>query len=662
MLKIALKVGYAFAAMFVVALTGSTIVTRINFAPNDACVGNERLLANSLIQYAQDYDERLPPMTNASVVDAKLAPYATQGTSEFICPVTGAPYTPNSVIGYATLTQFDDPGAVPIFQDAVRHPYGQFTVAYLDASVRYGGTLQGDPEALCVQRAKALALGVQQYVEDYDETFPPMNSQPAFEKAVLPYVKNPQTFICPVTGLAYQPNGSLSHVTLASIKSPNTTVLLYDPEVHPDGIRTIAYADGHAVHGKEIAPQATDIGNIKQLGIAINQYSQDYDESLPPFDTYSHFEQALLPYTNNNFALFQSPDTGLQYKINSSLNGLNLQDISDPSSTWVTEDALPDAAGNYTIGYLDGHAKSSFSYYPATLVNGPDFHPALVWLESPNSSSALPTTQNMQVWDLSALGNHASTVTYTLTGPFLGRGAISQIATITGDQRLVTGGFANNIGTTVPSGRISVSGTGTAGTITSTFDYGPFDGWEFLANSASRTYGNKILARRYDGTLGLLAVSSTGAYQTSHTLPSSTSQTPVGFVASTDGTIWILLSDSNGTTELWRTNQLGVVLSKYMYSNGSAQPVELAINTVGCPVILWNGAHGTAQAWVIGQKGSIGSIASMSVPAQWTVSQIGVNSAGNYIILWTAPGDYAAIQCVKPNGAVVSSYTYAPFQ
>jgi len=512
-----------------------------------------------------------------------------------------------------------------------------------------------------VNRAKSLALAVDQYTQDYDQRLPPMYSQAAFQKAVLPYTKSSQTFICPATGLAYVPNPALSFAVQWSIPNPHTTVLFEEPKSHNDGFSTIAYVDSHVTHGSLGQPQPSDVGQSRQLGLAIMRFSTDNNEVLPPLDTYDHFEQALLPYTGSS-SIFTSPDSGLNYQIDSSLNGQNLSNISSPSTTWITRDAVVNNDGTFNTGYVDGHTMTQYYFHPSELTTGADGNPALVWLRSPYQAAPGVMSQRILVWDLSPVGAHSGTVFFNSPGIFLGTHAISQVATVTGNQRIIAGGFGGQ-NTTLPlNGLITVSGTNSTGNITSTFEYGPFDGWQFLAISAGGTAGNEILARRYDGTLGLLAITAAGAFQTSYKLPSSVNQTPIGFVASTDGTFWILLSDSNGNTELWRTNHIGAVLGKYTYTNGSAQPAGLAITPHQLPIILWKGSHATAQTWTLAPGGNIASITSMSMPAQWTASQIGVNSGGNYIVLWTAPGDYAAIECVKPNGAVVSAYTYAPFK
>ena len=68
---------------------------------------------------------------------------------------------------------------------------------------------------------------------------------------------------------------------------------------------------------REKARQASCMSNGKQLGLALIQYSQDYDETLPcailsPWDTYagSHWQTAIVPYIKDYNAYLCPDDSG----------------------------------------------------------------------------------------------------------------------------------------------------------------------------------------------------------------------------------------------------------------------------------------------------------------------------------------------------------------
>lgn len=98
----------------------------------------------------------------------------------------------------------------------------------------------------CASNAKQLATAFLMYSQDYDGTFPPTDTMEKFAKAISPYARRRKgLFACPVDGKPYALNTTLSGKKLKSIKSPGSTVMLYDSEAHPDGLFTVAYLDGH---------------------------------------------------------------------------------------------------------------------------------------------------------------------------------------------------------------------------------------------------------------------------------------------------------------------------------------------------------------------------------------------------------------------------------
>jgi len=93
---------------------------------------------------------------------------------------------------------------------------------------------------------KQIGLGIAQYVQDYDEMYPPMQSTAIAKAAIYPYIKSEAVFQNPTTHEPYRPNTSLSHHSLAEIDNPSVFVVYTEDGPNPDGTRGVLFADGHA--------------------------------------------------------------------------------------------------------------------------------------------------------------------------------------------------------------------------------------------------------------------------------------------------------------------------------------------------------------------------------------------------------------------------------
>jgi hypothetical protein len=69
---------------------------------------------------------------------------------------------------------------------------------------------------------------------------------------------------------------------------------------------------------KDEAPSAAS--QLKQIGLALLMYAQDYDEVLPPMENAATVKRLLLPYVRGNEALFVSPRTHEPYQPNPSVS------------------------------------------------------------------------------------------------------------------------------------------------------------------------------------------------------------------------------------------------------------------------------------------------------------------------------------------------------
>jgi len=99
--------------------------------------------------------------------------------------------------------------------------------------------------ALCLSNLRNVGVALTMYVQDYDGRFPPMRFAAETQKALYPYLRNRDVFFCPVTKKPYQPNPNLHLKRFQEIAQPFETPAFYDPQPHPNGMRGVAFADGH---------------------------------------------------------------------------------------------------------------------------------------------------------------------------------------------------------------------------------------------------------------------------------------------------------------------------------------------------------------------------------------------------------------------------------
>jgi prepilin-type N-terminal cleavage/methylation domain-containing protein/prepilin-type processing-associated H-X9-DG protein len=137
---------------------------------------------------------------------------------------------------------------------------------------------------------------------------------------------------------------------------------------------------------RENARRASCISNLKQIGLGIMQYVQDYDEKYPPTGytidivppdgvwygsspTYTWFwEQIIYPYTKSD-QVYLCPSSGAtgepysgQYGANNLIMGQSMTIVNTPSTIYMLMDAGP-----YSMSYSTAlNPTGSFWYIPGT--------------------------------------------------------------------------------------------------------------------------------------------------------------------------------------------------------------------------------------------------------------------------------------------------------
>ncbi|BCM91537.1 hypothetical protein IAD21_03412 [Abditibacteriota bacterium] len=89
--------------------------------------------------------------------------------------------------------------------------------------------------------------------------------------------------------------------------------------------------------------------NLKQISLALMQYTQDYDECLP----LRHWKAPLLPYTKSE-SIFQCPETSAtertsDYFFNARFVGASIAPISSPNTLILLGDGQADARLDPTL-------------------------------------------------------------------------------------------------------------------------------------------------------------------------------------------------------------------------------------------------------------------------------------------------------------------------
>lgn len=118
-------------------------------------------------------------------------------------------------------------------------------------------------------------------------------------------------------------------------------------------------------------PQDTQgsVNNLRQIGLALMQYTQDYDEKLPPMRSAQSqaqmaappgrlvtVQQALQPYVRST-KIFSHPTTREIYRPNPALSGVNMSEIQNSARTVAFWERSPAGDGRRAVLYLDGHVR-----------------------------------------------------------------------------------------------------------------------------------------------------------------------------------------------------------------------------------------------------------------------------------------------------------------
>lgn len=607
-----------------------------SWEPVDACVGNERLLIQAMQQYLQDNDNIFPLMNTQAEFQSALSPYV-QNPQTFICPDTGQAYVPNSYYSYRQLQSIADISAQPIFEDAVAHE-GHKAFAYFDDVVTRGEVVMGNTNEECVSNLRAVSLGMLQYVQDYDETFPLMDTPTHFRDALMPYVRDRRDFICPATNAWYRPNAALSYKTLAWINNPSTTWLVADERPHANGLKAIAYVDGHVDQGgvnkgNFFSTTQTCYDNVRELNLAVLQYTQDNDEMLPPTDTLAHFEAALAPYVGGDNSLFICPDNNAPYVLNPAVGGESIALIANPSTTVILQDPGYNLDGTFNTLYVDGHVGQTSAYLARSFALAGDDTSRLMW-GGTNSDAFVQSLSSTGP----SIGGTFLDATYPLTPSTINVDSV-------GNSGLLWTAYVPQLWTLSltdsPINKVS---------------YGPYDGWTLLNDSVGPDHVTRLLWEDWQGRASVWTTDSTGAYVTDTKVGPIAGMTATGFVVGGDNEPRVLWTGASGAAvSTLQTN--GKFNTDYYPQVSNYSPIELTTDSANHTHILWAGHAGQVVLQRISSAGVVSEI-SMRAPGSYTAIGGALGADGDARFLFRTRTATARLYIVNSAGAIISQTDY----
>lgn len=111
------------------------------------------------------------------------------------------------------------------------------------------------------------------------------------------------------------------------------------------------------------AQSATCESNVKQISLGLIQYTQDYDEVLPP--SAAAYKDVLAPYVKDEAVYHCPADEGeeVTYSLNANLQGVPLANLAHPEAVVAVYEGKDQKLdfrhdGKAVVGFADGRVKT----------------------------------------------------------------------------------------------------------------------------------------------------------------------------------------------------------------------------------------------------------------------------------------------------------------
>ena len=101
--------------------------------------------------------------------------------------------------------------------------------------------------------------------------------------------------------------------------------------------------------------QRANQSHVKQAGLAVLMYTNDYDDVLPSAQSTGGVIEVTLPYTKDPSVWW--PVDGGRFLFNMAVAGATATSIAEPASTVAIYGDTRASDGKLDVGFTDGHAK-----------------------------------------------------------------------------------------------------------------------------------------------------------------------------------------------------------------------------------------------------------------------------------------------------------------
>jgi len=124
-------------------------------------------------------------------------------------------------------------------------------------------------------------------------------------------------------------------------------------------VSTVVTGCGGSSHSNTV-DQTQTLSNLKAVGLALAQYTEDYDEQLPSGTTSAAIDSQLLSY-NHDSSIFIDPNNKVPFAWNASLSGKSPDIFPDVSLIMTFYDEQPPVQDSIPVLLLNGQAHTETS-------------------------------------------------------------------------------------------------------------------------------------------------------------------------------------------------------------------------------------------------------------------------------------------------------------
>ena len=435
------------------------------------------------------------------------------------------------------------------------------------------------------------------------------------------------------------------------------------------------------------------VTDLRHLGLAVAEYTQDYDERLPPMQTPQALQTAVIPY--NQFPEdFICPDTGLAYIPNAALSGQAIPSLgSNIDTIEVARDAAPHEDGETAIIYLDGSVQrggEEFKSDPNTTVvsnakqlalavtqytqDYDEFFPPMKTprefdaalspyvgsqsiFSTPIGSLFVPNAALDHI-NLSAVADPANTILFQDAPPYVGGQPTIAYAD----------GHVTHTPAALPLLWANTDGTASVWNLHDTAPdqtcalYGPYSGWTPKAVAQGPNGSTRLLWTNTDGRAALWNLADTHPEATCLVYGPYPGWTATALTVGPDNAAHLLWDNADGRVSLWNaadadpaaTNR---VAGPYPGWHGTA----LSIGPDNHVRLLWNNQDGRNSVWNLGDANPAATCFIGGPYPGWTARSLAVGPDNAAYLLWDNVSGEVSVWDLKDTHPSDDCLLYGPY-